>query len=641
MSTDKSMNAQPDLFDLPAATAPTAVVQVVEVADKVAAKPRRRVAPAPMPDLLPVSPPGLDLSLKVPAPALPQTMAALLQHVEAWPPSQNRSDVASAIRTFGKVVGLPLAMLSCVPAKVAAKMASSNPMAAGILVPRWSRVRTHIQKALRDAGYDVIALRKPRQASQAWDAVMAQITETKTRNGSSRLITFFVERGIEPEQVSQASFEIFREVLFTESLLAKPDDAYRKAVKAWNNAASTVTGWPAVIIELAPDTRRYSLAVADLPPPFVEDLEAYCAPRKTDHPFSRNYRKPVRASTMKGRRRHLIQVASALLASGFPAEKLVGLATLVDLDNAEAALTHLLERNKGLGNSQLVAQAVTLYGVAKTYVEAPTENLEVLGGFISGLRGTEGGAPHRGMAPKVAARLRQFELDANLLKLLLLPSRVLNEAKRVPHDAHVARRVMMAMAVEFLIFDPLRMLNLAALDITRHFQVVRSGAQTAVHVVVPAGEMKGDKRFELPLAPSAAKLMATYCDKYRTLVIDGADQTTILFPGRDGKARSPSALGSAITKFVLKETGLVMNPHLFRQLAATLVMKHTAGGLETARLLLGHADQATTSKHYVQVNTDKAYVSLEATILKLIAEGQDQRRKNAPKVAKMGVALDA
>jgi integrase len=66
--------------------------------------------------------------------------------------------------------------------------------------------------------------------------------------------------------------------------------------------------------------------------------------------------------------------------------------------------------------------------------------------------------------------------------------------------------------------------------------------------------------------------------------------TTWLFPRRDGTGPIiVSQLANRITKRILRETGLEMNPHLFRHFAVMNWLDANPGGYEVARRLLGHS----------------------------------------------------
>ena len=75
--------------------------------------------------------------------------------------------------------------------------------------------------------------------------------------------------------------------------------------------------------------------------------------------------------------------------------------------------------------------------------------------------------------------------------------------------------------------------------------------------------------------------------------------TPWLFPRRDGHGPvDPSQLSSRLSKRIRSETGLVMNSHLFRHLAAMVWLDANPGAYEAARRLLGHSEISRTLDLY-------------------------------------------
>ena len=75
--------------------------------------------------------------------------------------------------------------------------------------------------------------------------------------------------------------------------------------------------------------------------------------------------------------------------------------------------------------------------------------------------------------------------------------------------------------------------------------------------------------------------------------------TPWLFPRRDGQGSVlPCQLASRIAKRVRKETGFVVNAHLFRHLAVMNWLDANPGSYEVARRLLGHSEVSRTISLY-------------------------------------------
>ncbi|NUU19532.1 tyrosine-type recombinase/integrase [Cellulomonas humilata] len=71
----------------------------------------------------------------------------------------------------------------------------------------------------------------------------------------------------------------------------------------------------------------------------------------------------------------------------------------------------------------------------------------------------------------------------------------------------------------------------------------------------------------------------------------------LVFPSTKGSPRSPGRVRDQLRE-AQQGTGIDVTPHDFRRTVATQVARGTT--LANATALLGHADESTTSRHYVQ-----------------------------------------
>ena len=76
------------------------------------------------------------------------------------------------------------------------------------------------------------------------------------------------------------------------------------------------------------------------------------------------------------------------------------------------------------------------------------------------------------------------------------------------------------------------------------------------------------------------------------------DPDGFLFPARKGGAKTPAQLAAQIKSAITRETGIDLNAHAFRHLAALLFLRDHLGEYGTTRLILGHRSVSTTAKAY-------------------------------------------
>ena len=365
----------------------------------------------------------------------------------------------------------------------------------------------------------------------------------------------------------------------------------------WNRAAATIAGWPSLTVPVPNRSRRYARDWSEFPASFRADADAFLDRLGNQDPFADDFAPPAKPGTVHMRRKQILQIATALAAAGHPIEGITGLAVLVELPNAKLALRFFKDRAGGEVTKYLHQQALLLKTLARHWVKAPADQIEAIGGICQRL------APkHTGMTDRNRTRLRQFDSPTNVLALVKLPARVLREVRQNdPGGRREAVRVMLALAVELLTMAPVRIDNLASLEIARHFVRIRSGTTTMVHLVIPAAETKNGAPYEMALPQETAAILASYLATYHPRLSPAVSPW--LFPNDQGACRNTTAFASALSHFVMRETGIRMNVHLFRHLAAKLHLEVYPEDIETARRVLGHKSATTTLRSYAEVKS--------------------------------------
>jgi integrase len=514
----------------------------------------------------------------------------------------------SAARTVARVLDRRPADVPTDPAILRELLAKAAPAAAKVKPTHWSACRSRLLAALSELGIDVMPGRYIGPPSHEWTNLMESLPDKGSRAALSRLVSFFTREGLSPSTVDASHLGRFERELQATSLRKSPAAQFRKAIRAWDRAREAVPGWPNCTVELQADPRRYAIDLERFPQSFRDDLASFLADSGDPDPFSDNYTKRVRPITVALRRRQLHQVASALVASGkIPIDQCTSLAVLVKTENAKAALRHLHDR-KGRTTPYLGDQAQLLRVVAKYWVKATEDEVVALGSVAYNL--TE---KQKGMVAKNRERLRQFDLPDNRLALLTLPSRIMADARRSKaKDRDVALKIMLAVAVELLLVAPMRINNLAGLQLDRHVLSVRRGERRVWHIVIPGHETKNGVPFELALPPDTGQLLFAYLDSYRPSIADAPGP--YLFPSPSGGRRSNTPFAKSISDFIFRETGLKMNVHLFRHLVGKLYFAEHPEDVETVRRVLGHRSSTTTLRSYAELRTDDAFRRYDLTL---------------------------
>lgn len=227
----------------------------------------------------------------------------------------------------------------------------------------------------------------------------------------------------------------------------------------------------------------------------------------------------------------------------------------------------------------------------------------------------------RGFTQKNRDRLRPFLDERNQARFLGLSDKLLALARRRGLDVKAALLVQTALIHEIMLRAPMRFGNLVTLNLDRHFHFSEPGRAGKAHISIPPEEVKNGQQLDFPLPRRTAQLLQLYLSRYRPLLVRDIDQGC-LFPGRVGGHKHEVGLREQLCRAVRRHTGLEVNPHLYRHLAAFLYLRANPGDYETVRRLLGHRSIETTITFYMDLERFTSVERYNKTIL----EREDQLR---------------
>jgi integrase len=277
-------------------------------------------------------------------------------------------------------------------------------------------------------------------------------------------------------------------------------------------------------------------------------------------------------------------------------------------------LRFFIDRAGGNTTKQAYNIARVLTALARHWVKVDGDHLEQLRKICSRLE-----VRQKGMTAKNRDRLRQFDDRSNIQALLTLPQRVLARQK-VGNDCSraTALEVQTALAVELLLMIPMRIGNLASLDLEHNIVRTRARGQGVVLLVVPAEQVKNSFPIEAQLPEETVRLLDVYVERYRPALLKYP--LSWLFPSSSGGPKSRHTLGLQICKFVRRECGLRINPHLFRHIGAKLYLDAHPGGYGVIRLVHGHSSVDTTTRSYCGTENAAAIRHFDEHVSRLRAE---------------------
>lgn len=356
-------------------------------------------------------------------------------------PPERRRRMRSALQFLPRLYGRPLEAIPLDPEELGRRFPkAAEAFAHGLERSTLYSYRTAIRTVLWMVGVTDPPRRRADPLPPDWDALRRRLPDKYLSIWLQSFMGFCADAGIHPNRVEEeATLAAYLDHLAGPRRLARdPFGKVQKVARAWNRAADTVPGWPAVRLRAPARNRNYSLPFTGYPASFQADVEEFRrrlvrgdgfggddgssgeggdgVPRVPDFLC-----KPASPATVENRLRDVRAAAAALLHSGTPVERITGLATLVEARNMVEILDWHWRRAGKKRSGHLGNIADTLRVVAKRHVRLPGPALAEVVALAKGAQPRR----HRRMTPKNERRLLQLEDPGNEAQLLHLPEPLL------------------------------------------------------------------------------------------------------------------------------------------------------------------------------------------------------------------------
>ena len=475
-----------------------------------------------------------------------------------------------------------------------------HPQTLGVSLGRLANVKSLLKRVLAAMGIATTGRSYLTPMSADWQTLYNSIPDQYDRLSMARFLRFLSGRGIAPEKASDSDVATFEMALTEEDLTAKPAIAVQSAVRAWNRLSGTVPGWPQRRLTPLLRRKRVTLEWDDLPPAFVADVERYLARQRGDDPTDpESPPRPLKPLSLRTRKYQIQQAASALQQQDVDISKFVGLADLCAPGHPRLVLQHMVDqyrRRKGAGadpaTSMISGMARTLLAIAKHYVQAPPDTVAELRRLAGRFQ------RHRtGMTEKNHHRLTPLDDPSRLFALLNHPRTEMTLIAQMKHPTRRdAVRYGTLLAIEILILAPMRIGNLAALNIDQHLKLPGGRAGGEIGIVLPRSMVKNAQPLDFVIPVESAHLLRSYLERLRPLLLSRPSRA--LFPSYTDRPKRADTMSKQITRLMKLELGIEWHPHLFRHLAARTHLRSAPGDYETIRRVLGHRSAETTYNTY-------------------------------------------
>jgi integrase len=160
--------------------------------------------------------------------------------------------------------------------------------------------------------------------------------------------------------------------------------------------------------------------------------------------------------------------------------------------------------------------------------------------------------------------------------------------------------------IAMLIAAPVRLGNFISIDLGRH--LVHAGRSYRLRFA--GSEVKNRRPIDLPLPAELSRPIEHWIEEYRprTMARQGRWYTgnagAALWVSEGGdRYRNGSQIRVRIERQTLKRFGAPINPHLFRDIAATSIATEVPYDVGIIQTVLGHASQGTGARYYNQARS--------------------------------------
>lgn len=368
-------------------------------------------------------------------------------------------------------------------------------------------------------------------------------------------------------------------------------------------------------LEVVASTFFYTLPIACYPPSLIADVEKFRqrlegGGTRSLYTADGTASPKLRPVSVKNRLQAVLMALAALVQSGIRPEDIPLLADIIRLDRMQTILDWHWHRAgcKVTGNVGAIAE--TLRIIAKYHVGLTGEALK------EAVAITKAAKPKKRsrMTAKNESRLAQFDDETTLAMTLHLAREELmplaaalkkGREETAPRPRDAAWIASLAIAIEILLYCPMRLTNLTNLRLGTEIVCIGTGKQRYTHFRIEGDLTKNQEPLLWKINARLSAMIDTVVTEYRGVI--GGATSDYLFAGRDhdDRSRSASGLGTAITR-AFREYGIELNPHLFRALSGKLILDENIGAIEEVRQLLGHRTFATAMEYYISADSRRA-----------------------------------
>ena len=536
--------------------------------------------------------------------ALPKrTLADVLARCEADLSGTELRDTRSAFRFLEKRMAVDLGSTIARPRDLRSVFEPASPARLGITAKRLANIRSLIGKAVERFGLKPTYVTREIPLAPAWVELMQTIEVKQHRWALSRFAAYCTVKGISPADVTCDTLIGFQAALDAEETCKNPCVIRKHTIATWNMCRGRVPGWPETTLSWPLKREAYMFPLASFPQGFQDAVARWTTLMASADPFDEVMprSRPLRPATIERHVYNFRRMASALVWQGiFAIDEVTGFEVFFQGENYKHALRPFQERSP----DYLYKMAVLLAAILPLCPEVPAATGDRLDRILKRLQ--PGGG--RQMGKRNRERLRQFDDEEVLRRLLAFPEEELARALELNSPRRRAKGVERALAISLLTFTGIRIKNLRSLRLDTNIR--RAGSRMRLHLTQE--ETKTHRELEIELPPETVRILDMFVAEFRPL-LPGADGP-FLFPGEKGGPRSYCAMRAAVVEPLKKHAGIELSPHLYRHIIAKIIAERRPEHLHEVSRMLGHSSINTTYQSYLGTEGPAASRRIQALL---------------------------
>jgi integrase len=514
---------------------------------------------------------------------------------------QRRRHWVCSLRQIAKWLDRPAEVIPARWQSVRISVGQLHHARVGVTAKTLANHKSNVRAALRWIGEERGVPQQGARLSAEWTSFRDRL-DKRLRQRLYSLIRHCSARGINPSSVDDEVFDHYWRYRTETTGLASNNTARRFMIRAWNTCAVAMDG--GCLRRLTePPIKAAEPAWEYFPEGLRRDVDDYFAGLAKVHRSLNGKRiQPCSPGTIRTRRAELAAMARMAVRLGVPIESLTSLAALLQPDLVERVIDAYWQKNGVEPTISTIDLGWKLLRMARETGCLDQAALDRLDEISAALE------PHRreGLTPKNLQLIRQVLTDGVWGEVVSLPNVLMHQARSAKDHAPIKAAVsaQLAVAVAILTFAPVRLCNLASIELGQNL-IKPGGLNTPYWLVFPHYDVKNRVDLNFQFDQALTELIDEYIQEFRPALLRGANASW-LFPGEAGQPKTTVMFGKQITLRIQKAVGIRITPHQFRHAAAAIYLKHRPGDYETVRRLLGHRDIQTTVRFYCGLQTMQA-----------------------------------